>query len=126
MRVVWSERALSDLSAVEAYEGEQNLLGQANTYQALGDLERRLRRYTQAAEWYGKARDLYTREQFATGLAYTYSELARVSHALCDFGGSLDYLEQALHAASETDLPGVKNYVWTVSEEIRAGLAMAS
>ncbi len=114
------------LSAVEAYEGEQNLLGQANTYQALGDLERRLRRYAQAAEWYGKARDLYSREQFATGLAYTYSELARVSHALCDFGGSMDYLEQALTAAAETELPGVKNYVWTVSEELRAGLAMAS
>ncbi|MFN0170366.1 MAG: tetratricopeptide repeat protein [Bryobacteraceae bacterium] len=114
------------LSAAEAYEAEQNLLGQANTFQALGDLERRLRRYAQAAEWYGKARDLYSSEQFATGLAYTYSELARVSHALCDFGGSMAYLQQALAAASETDLPGVKNYVWTVSEEIRAGLAMAS
>ena len=29
-------------------------------------------------------------------------------------------------AKVRADLPGVKNYVWTVSEEIRAGLAMAS
>ena len=54
-----------------------------------------------------------------SGLAYTCSELARVSHALFDFTGSIEYLSEAAAAAKVSNAPAVMEYVWDVRREIR-------
>ena len=58
-----------------------------------------------------------------SGLAYTCSELARVSHALFDFAGSIEYLKEALTAAKDSNAPSVMEYVWDVQREIRGDTA---
>ena len=60
-----------------------------------------------------------------SGLAYTCSELARVSHAVFDFNGSIDYLNEAISAARDSNAPSVIDYVWGVQREIRGGQAAA-
>jgi hypothetical protein len=54
-----------------------------------------------------------------SGLAYTCSELARVSHALFDFTGSIEYLNEAATAAQKSNAPSVVEYVWDVQREIQ-------
>jgi hypothetical protein len=54
-----------------------------------------------------------------SGLAYTCSELARVSHALFDFTGSIAYLTEAGAAAKDSNSQSVIDYVWGVEGEIR-------
>jgi len=54
-----------------------------------------------------------------SGLAYTCSELARVSHALFDFTGSIEYLSEAAEAAKVSNAPAVIEYVSDVRRENR-------
>jgi hypothetical protein len=61
-----------------------------------------------------------------TGLAYTCSELARVSHALFDFAGSIEHLNEAAAAAKASNSQSVIAYVWDVQGEIRGKPADAA
>jgi len=110
--------------AIEKYRSLGRTLGLANALQSMGDLDRREKRLPEAVAHYSKARELYLAERHLTGLAYTCSELARVSHALFDFGGSIDYLDQATNAAKESNAPSVIAYVNDVRREL-AGRAEA-
>ncbi len=53
-----------------------------------------------------------------TGLAYTCSELARVSHAVFDFAGSIEHLTEAVAAAKASNAQSVIEYVQGVQGEI--------
>jgi tetratricopeptide (TPR) repeat protein len=105
--------------AIELYRAGGRSLGLANALQRLGDLERLQRRFKEATSNYSKARDLYRQEHHMSGLAYTCSELARVSHAVFDFAGSIEYLNEAVNAAKDSNAPSVMEYVWDVQREIR-------
>jgi len=109
------------LEAAAAYQAQRNEPRLADVYQRLGDLERGRRRFTAASDWYARARELYAKNGLPAGLAYTCTELARVSHALCDFAASIAYLSEAEAAASRSPLPNVRGYVWSVREDLRAG-----
>jgi hypothetical protein len=61
-----------------------------------------------------------------SGLAYTCSEMARVSHALFDFGGSIGHLNEAIAAARESNTPAVVEYVWGVQRELRGQIVAAT
>ena len=105
--------------AIELYRTEQNNIGLANALQSLGDLERGRKAYKEAVSFYNLARELYRSERSKAGLAYTCSELARVSHVLFDFGGSIQYMTEAMAAATEANIPTVMGYVLDVQREIR-------
>src|SRR5262249_39804284 len=105
--------------AIELYRAGGKTLGLANALQSLGDLERLQKRFQEATAHYSNARELYRQEQYMSGIAYTCSELARVSHALFDFAGSIQYLNEAATAARDSNAPSVIEYVWGVQREIR-------
>ncbi|MEO7650277.1 MAG: hypothetical protein ABIZ80_07395, partial [Bryobacteraceae bacterium] len=71
---------------------------------------------------YIAARDLYGIEKQNSGIAYTSSELARVSHALFDFTGSIQYMQEAIAAAEAASAPSVTAYVMSVQREIRGAV----
>ncbi|HUW67615.1 MAG TPA: hypothetical protein VMW20_06150, partial [Candidatus Nanoarchaeia archaeon] len=93
-------------------------LGLANAYQSLGDLMRILNEYEKAKNIYLEAKGLYISEKENTGLSYTCSELARVSHALGDSDGCNGFIEEAVNAAIESDIDSVFEYAMNVQKEL--------
>src|SRR5579859_2230421 len=99
------------------------MLGLANALQSLGDLERGQRRFKEATAHYTNSRDLYKKDNHSCGVAYTCSELARVCHALFDFGGSIEFLNEAFSAAQDCNSASVLDYVRTAQREIQGAPA---
>ena len=107
-------------SALDSYRRARNLLGEANTLGAIGDIDRRLGRYETARAAYGDSLMLYRKDNSRTGIANTLRGLGELERQMGHSGAATAAYSEAreLYRAL-SDRQGEANTLLSYAELLR-------
>lgn len=107
-------------SALDSYRRARNVLGEARTLGAVGDIDRRLGRYETARSAYGDSLTLYRKENSRAGMANTLRGLGELERQMgMSDAATAAYSEAREHYRALNDRQGEANTLLSYAELLR-------